>query len=836
MKNTITQIFKSNNGKRTWLRSTLALLTICVFAVGAALVFMNRAPEQASVGDSMVDSSILEPRSAHAQATEYVYNPLALSEAGAPPPSPTPGPTPQPTPLPAPGDYDIVFVSRQIPDKGSIYLQDGGMLPGTGPYSRVVVAAPGKLQILEADGDVRTLIDGSNPTAATFNLIDVNGPEVSYDGNKIVFSGLPAGDYPTGPNRNPGAWRIFKINVDGTGLQQLTFSDQNLDLSQFSGNSFQRYDDFDPVWMPDGRIVFASTRWPSLAMYNDSRTSNLHIMNADGSNMYRITSERNGAERPLVDPLTGRIVYSRWWRNFRNAANDMNTIISPFGDGYTQHLGLVAESQSSSLGGGPEADLARNSWMLTSINPDGTDVQQFAGQSGIGSHAFANQAYGGSFAADGSIYTAYYPMHHLSEAAGFGGIRHYQRGPQGNRSVIGITTEGEHVRANPPSYRVFKGNYAADPEVLPDGRLLISWAADTRQDYGLYRVNPNGQGLQLLYDNPGTTEIRPRVIVPRPLPPIIQDSVTDTPSLLPPRAQGPYDQDGTFVFNALNVYFNAPVDADIVSAIPVGSAATIRFFIDHQRTSTGFAERMDWPILLAELPVSPSGAVVDPNAPANVPLFEQIRTAQPGYDVPLTGGYSRAHYDTGAAHVAGHNFGRPGTVATCVGCHAGHTMIPVPGNPADAQWTNLAPGATVSVSSIRSDIGNEGYGLVDRRVQLGEGIERFWVAGETQSQTGQWIMLTFPVPIEVRTVRLYTIPETSNLGVSAPSARVMLFDGGTTAEAAATQTVTSLTESGTDVNFDPVWTRTVRIELDDVLGGGVGLAEIEVIARAGANP
>ena len=48
------------------------------------------------------------------------------------------------------------------------------------------------------------------------------------------------------------------------------------------------------------------------------------------------------------------------------------------------------------------------------------------------------------------------------------------------------------------------------------------------------------------------------------------------------------------------MYANAPVDWDIVSAPPVGSAASIRFFIDHQRTSPGSFPYLDWPILLGE--------------------------------------------------------------------------------------------------------------------------------------------------------------------------------------------------------------------------------------------
>ena len=729
--------------------------------------------------------------------------------------------------------FPIIFVSRQIPTNGSVYYPQGGMLPGIGSYSRFTVAAPGKLIIREPNGVMRTLIDGSSPQAASLNLIDVNAPDVSYDGTKIVFAGLPDNNYQSIPHANPGAWRIYTINVDGTGLKQITFSDRDdLDLSQFAPeNEFEKYDDTDPVWLPDGRIVFSSTRWPSLAQYNDERTTNLYVMNADGSNMRRITAERNGADRPLVDPLTGRIVYSRWWRNFRNAANDMSTIVDPLGDGYIQHQGLVAESRSGDYGNGPNAELGRNSWMLATINPDGTNLLQFAGESGIGSDAFSNQAYGGSIAADGSIFTAFYPMHHLSEAAGFGGIRHYPRGPHSYTPIIGIADEGDElVQDDPPSYRVFKGDYAADPEVLPNGRLLISWASDTRQDYGLYTINADGSDLTLVYDNPDTAEIRSRVVRPRSLPPIIPDQVTDVASLLPPLAEGPYDIDGTFTFNALNVFFNAPVDVDIVNAMPVGSAGTIRFFIDHQRTSAGFPERLDWPILLDEVVINPDGSVVVA-APTNLPLFEQIRSPQPDYTVPLAGTTFPAE-ENGAAHVAGHNFGRPGEESRCVGCHAGHSMIPVPNSDEAAKWTNLATGAVVSVSSTDSNIENNGEGLIDRRVHLEYGNNRHWLSKSGQSPTSQWIELVFPVPVSVRTVRPYNLPQSYQVQVQ--NTTIRLYSDAAASNEVAVKTSGPLSESGTDISFSDVQARVVRIEFDAVTGNVAGLAEVEVIARGEA--
>ena len=174
----------------------------------------------------------------------------------------------------------LVFVSRQLADQGSAVWPTTKGLPGVGPYSRFQVASPGKLLIREANGTIRTLIDGSNPTAATLNLIDVNAPDVSYDGTQLLFAGIPQGQYSRAPMTNPGAWRIYLIQVDGTGLRQLTTSDRDsLNLSQFGQiyGLFTKYDDTDPAWLPDGRIVFSSTRWPAMGMYGGAHTSNLRL-------------------------------------------------------------------------------------------------------------------------------------------------------------------------------------------------------------------------------------------------------------------------------------------------------------------------------------------------------------------------------------------------------------------------------------------------------------------------------------------------------------------------------------------------------------------------------
>ena len=733
-------------------------------------------------------------------------------------------------------DAPIVFVSRQIQDQGSIYWDAPKDMPGVGAHSRVRPAAPGRLVILEPGGAERTLIDGAAPSEATLQIVDVNGPSVSYDGATIVFAGLPEGDHDTSPARSVGAWRIFAIEADGSGLRQLTASgDLDLDLSQLgaAAGGLGGFDDYDPVFLPDGRICFASTRYPAFAHYSGVRASNLYVMEADGSRVHRITSERNGADRPLVDPLTGKIVYARWWRNHRFPVNSLETVPEDAADlskGYLQRDGLTTDREDPV--GGPS--MFRNAWQAATISPDGRGLSLWSGRL---RDEEANHVYGGAFSEDGALFAGYFPMYNMTEASGFGGIRRYERGAAPYTPVIGVTglTLDYVNEVDPTSYGIFEGPYAAEPEVLPDGRLVVSMAADVGQDYGLYVVNEDGSGLQKLLDRVGTSELRARVVAPRDVPPVQPDLFEEEPEtpfapLLPPGEAGPFDDGGTFVFEALNVYANGPVDMDIVSAIPVGSAGSIRFFADHQRTSPGSFPALDWPVLLGEKDVAPDGSVVDPAAPAYVSLFEQMRSPAPEYAVPLTGGPNA----DGAAHVAGMNFGVPGTVVQCVGCHAGHTLIGVHASAAEAGFTNLAPGAAVAVSSSRD--AEQDRSVVDRRVMKGE-IWRTWTSAEDQTE-GQWVLLTFPVPVTVRAVRLHGVRpgDEAQSSVVVEAATVRLFaDAGATSEIAA-EVAGAVEVKGTDVDFGDVKARAVRVDLDAVSGtfygkSVAGIGEIEVIAR-----
>jgi len=134
----------------------------------------------------------------------------------------------------------------------------------------------------------------------------VLSPDLSYDGKTIVFAYVECkGDvdhrYHTDPSR--GHWNkqrcyhIFKVNVDGSGLEQLTDGTWN---------------DFDPCWLPNGRLTFISERRGGyLRCGRVCPTYTLHDMNADGSDIRCLSLHETNEWHPSVTN-DGRIIYTRW--------------------------------------------------------------------------------------------------------------------------------------------------------------------------------------------------------------------------------------------------------------------------------------------------------------------------------------------------------------------------------------------------------------------------------------------------------------------------------------------------------------------------------------------
>jgi len=125
-------------------------------------------------------------------------------------------------------------------------------------------------------------------------------------------------------------------------------------------------------------------------------------------------------------------------------------------------------------------------------------------------------------------------------------------------------------------------------------------------------------------------------------------------------------------------------------------------------------------------------------------------------------------------------------------------------------------------------------------VMKGE-IWRYWNSDPAQPQEGQWIELAFPVPVSVRTVRLYD-PRTGDeagSSIHVAQATVRLYADAAASDLVGSAITSDIAVTGTDVAFADVPARVVRVDLDVVSGTFYGLAiaslaEIEVIARGEA--
>ena len=129
--------------------------------------------------------------------------------------------------------------------------------------------------------------DGVVTPITNFTGASISDPAVSYDGKKILFSMRPPG----GSQRN-----IYEINADGTGLRQVT-----------SGGGH----DFDPLYLPDDRIMFTSSRDNEMDEYNHAPSEHLYTCDMDGSNLERVSFNQSDDFDPELLP-DGRIVYTRW--------------------------------------------------------------------------------------------------------------------------------------------------------------------------------------------------------------------------------------------------------------------------------------------------------------------------------------------------------------------------------------------------------------------------------------------------------------------------------------------------------------------------------------------
>lgn len=657
----------------------------------------------------------------------------------------------------------LVFVSRAIPS-------DHAVVPGLGPRGRAFPAG-GRLLVREPSGRVRPLLPPGR-------LFDVADPAVSWDGRRVAFSATLHPD---------SAWRIWVVGADGAGLAAVTRADRALDPARLgaAADRFARYDDLDPCWLPDGRLVFASTRFPQVAQRGGGPVTNLYTVHPDGSGLARLTSERNGAEEPVVDPATGRVVYARWFVN-RWLASER------------EPLGVTADRARA------VASDTVDVWQAISVLPDG-DGGRLAG--GDPRRREGVSAYQPAVLADGTLAGVVADDLSLLSGSGGCGVQAFPRGFAAARAVAG---------------RGRGGARAVAPAALPGGGLVLAVDPAGDGDFGLWVAWPDGSGLAPLADLPGSAELDPQPLVARRVPPVASSPRAEPPPDLPlDRADPLRSPAASFRFDCLNVFANGPVDAPFPDAVPVTRGARIRFYATLARPE---AEGGDTVVLVREAPVDPSGAVHVEDLPGDTPMFEQL--------VGPDGGVLRSAL--GPAHVPGLNFARAGSGTKCVGCHAGHSALPVAPNYAAGKVTNVAPSAEVTASSAAPGAGPRA--AVDRRARGGEPGTAWVAAGASD----EFLRLRWRWPIEAEAVVLYALPRARAAGTDLElrECQVVLYRDGRAVERISLRK--PLSPAGTraecnGIRFDALEVRPLRARGRVLHREVVGLAEIEVLARLGED-
>jgi hypothetical protein len=146
-----------------------------------------------------------------------------------------------------------------------------------------------ELCLLEMDGlygRVRTLV--SDPTGA------IRDPAVSWDGQRVLFAwkkSLDEDDY-----------HLYELNVSSNLVWQIT-----------SGLGFA---DYEPAYLPNGDIIFASTRCVQTVDCWWTEVSNLYTCGPEGRFLRRLGFDQVHTVYPQVMD-DGRVIYTRWDYNDR---------------------------------------------------------------------------------------------------------------------------------------------------------------------------------------------------------------------------------------------------------------------------------------------------------------------------------------------------------------------------------------------------------------------------------------------------------------------------------------------------------------------------------------
>jgi hypothetical protein len=356
------------------------------------------------------------------------------------------------------GFDEVVYVVRQNSEtaggKVTPVVADG--MGQVMDYGRYVAGARLEVKNLRT-GDVRNLIEG-----ARFKGADIEGMDLNFDATKVVFAmNLGSGDH----------YHVYSANLTRTDDSKNPYKIQQLTAGA--------QDDLSPIWLAGGQIAFITNQgYTSMGTradeYNHARrvTQVATISEAGGDSDRHLCSQNLSHVFNLFRMKSGQIGYSRW-----------------------EHLENVNDSK------------------LFAMNPDCTQMIALAGQ-----HMDA---------ANSLVQVAETAERNVFIAVGTDRERTIQAGALIKVDTRSAADDNRHDEER-ASYEVLTpavprgseespvGRYRT-PFVLPDGRLLVSWADGfvndlnelslTPPDFGLYIYDAKTRQNQLVLNEEGTSEL-----------------------------------------------------------------------------------------------------------------------------------------------------------------------------------------------------------------------------------------------------------------------------------------------------------------------------------------
>ncbi len=328
--------------------------------------------------------------------------------------------------------------------------------------------------------------------------------EVSYDGKRVLFT-RRAEDNPW--------WQVFEIAADGSDLRQLT-----------SGP----YHHLNPNYLPDGRIVLATTRLGFRDEYHGQQCSALAVMNADGSDLHLIAANAGRDCEPTITP-DGRVLFNRL-DVFYNMTKAEMTIQSVFPDG-TGNVTLYGPERRAFWAKkfGPKTENwyeHPHSWMhdrhrvVTITQPQPlTATGEIVACSGLGLIAFKTRF---------SERFCHKTDMALTTPFAIGDSSFLCAASERNSPYDRSRKQWYDSRIRPGDPKTVKRIELLDPTRVYSNKMqryTHELLKKLKADLGLYVFDAKTAEFTLVYNDPATADFEARPLAPRKRPPIHPDKV-----------------------------------------------------------------------------------------------------------------------------------------------------------------------------------------------------------------------------------------------------------------------------------------------------------------------